>query len=101
MSSSSKPAPSPFTRKIPSYNYNNKIKQPFLKLNTFQNPSQRMIKLRSLLARITFCLARNILTIFAPRKLGAKTVKKILLAVAKSDSYARNENSYYLVDKNG
>ena len=25
----------------------------------------------------------------------------MLLAVAKSDSYARNENSYYLVDKTG
>ena len=77
-----------YTRKIPTDNYNYKIKQPFFKLNTFQNPSHRIIKLRSTLARITLCLAQNILTIFAPPKLGAKTVK-MLLAVAKRDSYAR------------
>ena len=34
--------------------------------------------------------------IFAPRKLSGKTVK-MLLAVAKPESYARNENSCYIL----
>ena len=32
--------------------------------------------------------------LFPPHEVGGKTVK-MLLVVAKSDSYARNENSYY------
>ena len=70
-------------------NHNYKIKQHFLKLNTFQNSS--------LLLRITLCSCFKNFNYFRLACYESKSVK-MLLAVQKGDFYARNENSFSLIE---